>query len=501
MKRLLERIRLHAVERPHVPAIRDETVQLDWRSLNLEVDRLSDKLLANRVGLLLANGVHWACLDLALLKGDRVCVPMPEFFSDSQLLHLIRDADLDMVVTDRRERVAALLNGQSHARIDVAGRPVWLFWRKANAPDKTVQPLHRETVKVTYTSGTTGQPKGVCLSGETIWNATASLCEAVQACPQDRALSLLPLSTLLEEIAGLYAPLWVGAQAQLPDLADCGLAGSAGPQTRQLFDALRAYAPTTTTLVPQLLKVMVECMGPGIPVPDSLRFIAVGGAPTPSGLIERARALGLPVFQGYGLSEAGSVACLSTPSFERIGSVGRPLPHLQVSVAEDGEVLVSGNLLLGYLGHTEAAANEAWHTGDLGYLDEDGFLYLTGRKKTTYATAYGRNVSPEWVESELTSHPLIAQAAVFGEGQAINVAVLVPVPNANLQDVQSALECINCGLPKYARIGGWIEADQRFSHSNGLANGAGGIDRQAVWRQYQTRIEQHYSASERHVIF
>ena len=158
---------------PMCAAIRDETVQLDWRSLNLEVDRLSDKLLANRVGLLLANGVHWACLDLALLKGDRVCVPMPEFFSDSQLLHLIRDADLDMVVTDHRERVAALLNGQSHARIDVAGRPVWLFWRKANAPDDTVQPLPRETVKVTYTSGTTGQPKGVCLSGETIGNVTA----------------------------------------------------------------------------------------------------------------------------------------------------------------------------------------------------------------------------------------------------------------------------------------------------------------------------------------
>jgi long-subunit acyl-CoA synthetase (AMP-forming) len=363
-----------------------------------------------------------------------------------------------------------------------------------------VQPLPRGTVKVTYTSGTTGQPKGVCLSGETMQKVTVSLCEAVQAGPQDRALSLLPLSTLLENIAGLYAPLWVGAQVQLPNLASCGMAGSSGLKPKQLFGTLAAYAPTTTTLVPQLLKLMVECIGAGIPVPESLRFVAVGGAPTPSGLLERARALGVPVFQGYGLSEAGSVACLNTPSNDRRGSVGRPLPHLQVSIAGDGEVLVSGKLLLGYLGHTGHEASEPWHTGDLGYLDKDGFLFLTGRKKTAYATAYGRNVSPEWVESELTSHPLIAQAAVFGEGQANNVAVLVPGRNVSMQDLSAALDQINCRLPDYAQVGGWVIADQPFSHSNGLANGAGCVRRQAIWRQYQPRIEQFYLTDQSHVL-
>ncbi len=500
MKRLLERLSRNAVERPHAAAIRDECVRLDWRSLHLEVDRLTSMLSANRVGLLLSNGVHWACLDLALLNGDRVCVPMPGFFSDSQLQHLIRDADLDMVATDHPERVAGLLNSQSYARIVIAGRPVWLFWCKAIASDDTAQPLPRGTVKVTYTSGTTGRPKGVCLSAETLGNVTAALCEAVQASPRDRALSLLPLSTLLENIAGLYAPLWAGALAQVPDLASCGLAGSSGLQPKQFLGALGAYAPTTTTLVPQLLKLMVECVDAGIPAPDSLRFIAVGGAPTPSHLLERARTLGLPVFQGYGLSEAGSVACLNTPSSERRGSVGRPLPHLKISIADDGEVLVSGNLLRGYLGHPESAAYEAWHTGDLGYLDDDGFLFLTGRKKTAYATAYGRNVSPEWVEGELTSHPLIAQAAVFGEGQAINVAVLVPGRDASMQDLIAALDHINPRLPDYAQIGRWVIAEQPFSPANGLANGAGCIHRHAVWRQYQARIEQHYAIEEHHVL-
>jgi long-chain acyl-CoA synthetase len=497
MKQLLDRLARHASERPHAPALLDESVQLDYFSLHREVDRLSGVLSGDRVGLLLGNGAHWACLDLALLRGGRVCVPMPEFFSDSQLDHLIRDADLDMVATDNPERVADLLNVEAHARIEVAGRPVWLLRRHSAGLETDGQRVPHGTVKITYTSGTTGQPKGVCLSGETIQNVIDSLCAAVQASPEDRALSLLPLSTLLENIAGLYAPLWAGALAQVPGPASCGLAGSSGFQRRLLLESLQRYAPTTTILVPQLLKAITESIAPGMPIPGSLRFVALGGAPTPASLLERARSLGLPVFQGYGLSEAGSVACLNVSSGERAGSVGRPLPHLRVRIAEDGEVLVSGSLFLAYLGNSEPVSN-VWPTGDLGYLDEDGFLFLTGRKKTAYATAYGRNVAPEWVESELSSHPLITQAAVFGEGQAVNVAVLVPRPHTTLQDLNAALDAVNTRLPDYARIGRWIIADQPFSPRNGLANGAGCMRREAVRICYQTRIEHLYLSEKSH---
>jgi long-chain acyl-CoA synthetase len=163
-------------------------------------------------------------------------------------------------------------------------------------------------------------------------------------------------------------------------------------------------------------------------------------------------------------------------------------------------VVVSGNVFLGYLGGAEFASNARWHTGDLGYLDADGFLFLTGRKRTAYATAYGRNVSPEWVESELTAHPHIAQAAVFGEGQAINVAVLVPVENVTERALGAALDCINSRLPNYARVRSWIIADQPFSPINGLANSRGGIERVAVRRCYQRHIETLFLAEENHVV-
>ena len=500
MNILLDRIGRHASERPHAPALRDETIKFDYSSLQSEIEKLSELKFEPRVGLLLNNGVHWACLDLVLLKLQKVCVPMPGFFSNAQLEHLIRDAGLDIVLTDNPVRMAELLGVKATDMFEVAGRPVWLFQCNPNEIGGCVQPLPEGTIKITYTSGTTGQPKGVCLSAQAIERVIVSLCEAVEARAEDQSLSLIPLSTLLENIAGLYAPLWVGAMTQIPNLASCGLAGTSGLQPNLFFKALDDYAPTTTILVPQLLKVIVDCVWAGMPVPDSLRFAAVGGAPTPSALLERARSLGVPVYQGYGLSEAGSVASLNTSSAEREGSVGKPLPHLQVSIAEDGEVIVSGNVFLGYLGDTRPASNDSWPTGDLGYLDEDGFLFLTGRKKTAYATAYGRNVSPEWVESELTSHPLIAQAAVFGEGQAFNVAVIVPGPNAVLQDLIAALNVINHRLPVYAQIGRWIVADQAFSPLNGLANSAGCMQRHAVWNQYRTRIEQHYVSEERHAL-
>jgi long-chain acyl-CoA synthetase len=497
---LLERIGRHATERPHAPALRDETITLAYASLQGEIENASTFPLGSRVGLLLDNGAHWACLDLAMLDSQRICVPMPGFFSNAQLEHLIRDAGLNTVLTDDPVRIAKLLDVTASDVLEVAGRPVWLFQFKPNWRGRAVTPLPDGTIKITYTSGTTGQPKGVCLSEQDIEKVIVSLCEAVEARGDDRALSLLPLSTLLENIAGLYAPLWVGALAEVPTLASCGFTGTSGLQPASLFDAFQKYAPTTTILVPQLLKGLVDCIGFGMPVPSSLRFAAVGGAPTPSALIERARHLGVPVYQGYGLSEAGSVASLNTAFAERDGSVGKPLPHLQVSIAEDGEVVVSGNIFLGYLGETSPASKDVWRTGDLGYLDKDGFLFLTGRKKTAYATAYGRNVSPEWVESELTSHPLISQAAVFGEGQPFNVAVIVPGRNTVLQDLIAAMKVINGRLPDYAQIGRWIVADQPFSHLNGLANSAGCMQRQAVWKQYQTRIEQHYLSEERHAV-
>ncbi|MFY7948121.1 MAG: long-chain acyl-CoA synthetase, partial [Gemmatimonas sp.] len=142
-------------------------------------------------------------------------------------------------------------------------------------------------------------------------------------------------------------------------------------------------------------------------------------------LLERAAALDLPVYEGYGLSECASVVCLNRPGAQRPGSVGRVLPHTGVRISADGEVLVTGPRFLGYRGEGPPPAGP-YATGDLGAFDADGFLSLRGRRKAMYITAWGRNVSPEWIESELTQHPAIAQALAWGEGRTQAVALLVP---------------------------------------------------------------------------
>src|SRR3569832_1453647 len=199
------RIRDHADQRPHHLALADGATGLDYRELLRAIERT--EVSGHRVGLLLANSCAFAILDLALLSRGIVCVPMPPFFSDALLAHLVRDAGLDTVITDLASRIALLASGEAAHMVDVAGRTLSCFsLRPARTP-----PLPRGTVNFTYTSGTTGEPKGVCLTAANIEHVMRGLCEAVHANAQDQALALLPLSTLLANIANLYAPLSSGA--------------------------------------------------------------------------------------------------------------------------------------------------------------------------------------------------------------------------------------------------------------------------------------------------
>lgn len=494
METLFARIRDHAEQRPHHLALADGATRLDYRELSRTIERT--EVSGRRVGLLLANSCAFAVLDLALLSRGIVCVPMPPFFSDAQLAHLARDAGLDTVITDQASRVASLANGEAAHTVDAAGRTLNCFsLRPAHTPS-----LPHGTVKITYTSGTTSEPKGVCLTATNIEHVTLGLCEAVHANARDQSLALLPLSTLLANIANLYAPLASGGTAWLTDLADCGVNGSIGVSRDAFVAALQRHRPTVTVVVPHLLKTLVEAVAQGADRPRTLRFIAVGGAPVPAALLAQARRLGLPVYQGYGLSEAASVVSLNLPNQRRIGSVGRPLPHVQIRIADDGEVIVRSNLFAGYLGDP-ASPREEWPTGDLGYLNADGYLYLTGRKKTAYATAHGRKLAPEWVESVLTADPAIAQAAVFGEGRSFNVAIVVPSATAAVTRIDSAIGAANLTLPDYARVTRWIIADAPFSPRNGLANGAGALRREAIAAKYARAIARLYEQEETHAVF
>lgn len=483
-----------AAQAPGAVAIQTQGGTISYGALADAVRDAADNLRgsAPRVaGLALDNGPAWAVADLAALQAGVPLVPLPAFFSGGQALHAIRDAGIDCIYTDQPQRYEALLAEAgidlfSHDSCEIFGQPLVELRLRA-----TPAALPAGTVKVTYTSGTTGSPKGVCLGLPAIAAVAQSLADATQASAADRHVSLLPLSTLLENVAGLYVPLLAGASCTLLPLQQVGLTGASGLDAGRMADALCLHAASSTILTPEMLRALLAVTAGGHPLPPHLRFVAVGGAPAAEGMLRQAHALGIPVFEGYGLSECASVVALNTERAARTGSVGRPLPHVQLKFAEDGEILAGGATLLGYAGQAaDDVAPAYWPTGDLGHLDADGYLYLTGRKKNVFITSFGRNVAPEWVERELALYPCIAQSAVFGEARPWNVAVIVARGSA--PEIDAAIADANRRLPDYARIRRWLPADAPFTPQAGTLTPNGRLRRAAILAAYQSRIDDLY---------
>lgn len=483
MSRLIARLRAHAHYHPEAPAVAGERIVLNYDRLLDEVERLALQLPGRRLGLLLDNGPAWIVADLAALYRNITCVPLPNFFTDEQLEHAVLDAEVDCLLTDQPGRVERLVADFVRFPVTVAGEPLTLGALAAvvRAPDPS------DNTKVTYTSGSTGEPRGVCLSRCALEDKAETLARATAAGPGDASLCLTPLSTLLENIGGVYVPLLAGAVCHVPPLRAVGLAGSSGLDVAQLIRALNTYRPSSVIVIPQQLRALLAAAARGASLPSSLRFIAVGGAPVAKDLLIQAELAGLPVYQGYGLSEAVSVVALNTPGGSRTGSVGRPLAGVTVRIAPDGEIMVRGTLFTGYLGQPPMSGAEL-ATGDLGYVDDNGYLYLVGRKKNAYATAYGRNISPEWIECELQNQSAVAQAVVFGEASPINVAVIVPTGGARAAEVSAAVEVVNRRLPDYARVGRYVLAVEPFSVRNGQQTGTGRPRRDTIAQRYDGAI-------------
>jgi len=490
-------------EQSDSPALIGNQYALTYRELAAAITQLSEQLRATparAIALALDNSPLWAVLDLAGLNIGKPVIPLPFFFSAEQIAHSIRDAGIDCILTDQPEQYHKILAAAGIETDAVLTHTLDnQTFSEIRLRNISAKALPAGTVKATYTSGTTGHPKGVCLSADTLQQVASSLLVATCGKTNDQHVSVLPLSTLLENLAGIYVPLLAGATCHLPPLAEVGLSGSTGLDVKKMLAVLIECRATTTILTPQLLHALVAAIEAGHPVPQQLRFVAVGGAPVATRLLQRAEALGIPVFEGYGLSECASVVTLNTESELRTGSVGKPLAHAQVKFAEDGEILVAGATLLGYTGDAplqsgECSLTKFWPTGDIGHLDEQGFLHLTGRKKNIFITSFGRNVSPEWVERELTLHPAIAQAAVFGEARPWNVAVIVPRGNSPeiSHAVNQAIAEANSVLPDYARIKYWLPAQAPFLPQNGQLTANGRLKREAIWQLYQASIEQLY---------
>ena len=460
------------------PPLLDATESWSAATVLAELDTVRERLDGCRVLAVLAdNSPAWVVADLAAQDAGVAHLPLPGFFSQAQLRHALEQTAADSVLTDQPERIGAL-----DLQFAIIGTWRGLSWMR-RVVDSIALPAG--TAKVSFTSGSTGAPKGVCLSKRGLQDTARAVCARLADLPLSRHLATLPLALLLENVAGSYAPVLRGMSVGLPPLASLGWRGMAGFDPAALDTAVRSHEANSLILVPELLKAWSLVLErSGRQASDRLCFVAVGGARVAPDLLKKARGLGIPAGEGYGLTECGSVVSLNRPGDEGDG-VGRPLDHAQVRI-ESGEVKVTTQAFLGYIGNPAEAGAE-FPTGDLGTVDERGHLHLSGRSKNLLITSYGRNIAPEWIESVLLAQPAILQAIVAGDGEPAPGAILVPAPGAQAGEIDAALRTANAALPDYARIAHHLLTEP-FTIQNGLATGNGRPIRTAILERYAAQL-------------
>ncbi|MBY7666389.1 AMP-binding protein [Vibrio anguillarum] len=459
MNRILSALHQHAQQKPDSIAFighnaKQEKIALSYQQLLEKVEDTARTLRqwqVQRIALKAENSLDWVIIDLAAMHAKIVLVPVPTFFSKAQVEHLLYESGVDVCLGDW-PTLGEPFSTLSHL-------PAFVYL--AN-PSAQVLPL---TQKITFTSGSTGTPKGVCLSDENMQAVTLAIAEKMSA-QVERHLVMLPLSTLLENITGVYVPLVLGVTSTVVCGSEVGLTGSSQFCGATFALALQQFQPSSLVLTPALLLALIEVVkqSPALALP--LRWVAVGGARVAPQLIDAARQLGIPAFEGYGLSESASVVSMNTPQQNKPGSCGQVLSHLQVSLAQDGELLVKGNTSLGYLG--EPFSHEWLSTGDMATIDDEGFLTIIGRKKNLIITSFGRNVAPEWIESQALALIAHHRFVVVGDGQA----GLTAVSDSPLPDLVTRVQQLNSVLPDYAHITQlWLVSDthcwQKWLTANG----------------------------------
>jgi acyl-CoA synthetase (AMP-forming)/AMP-acid ligase II/pyrroloquinoline quinone (PQQ) biosynthesis protein C len=473
---LCDAIARHAALRPDARSIDGGAEHLSYSELAEALPQVTRQLRARfgaasspPVGLAVDNSLAACLLDLGFAQAGIPIVQLPPFFTDAQVQAALQAAGCQALITG-----AGLDDLASDA-------PLCLEVAEVAAHPRI---LPAGTGKISFSSGSTGTPKGVCLSISHLSQVAQAVVDSLGTEHAGRHLPLLPPGILLETVAGFYATLLAGGTYVARSQAGTGLADPFRPDIVRTLQAIVEADITSLILVPEYLAGLVRGMEQtGVRLPK-LTLVAVGGARIAPALLARAAALGLPVRQGYGLTECGSVVSLERGDEPGLGSVGRSLGAHRISLADDGEILIEGPLHLGTLGLSNPEG--ALHTGDIGHFDETGRLWVDGRKSALIVTSFGRNISPEWIETLLVAEPEIAQAMVRGDGKPTLDALLVPATSDAA--VGDAVARVNAALPAYAQIAGFRLVPP-FTPANGMLTGNGRIRRAAIAAAYPERTD------------
>nr|WP_277923195.1 AMP-binding protein [Sphingomonas sp. CARO-RG-8B-R24-01] len=445
---------------------------MSWEALERALPMLASDVatrcdVARPLGIRVDHGVAECLLDLALVGSGIVTIPLPPFFSLAQGAAALDHAGASAVVS---------------GAIDLADGPTPRFTMTVE-PCRTLRAdVPEETARITFTSGSTGDPKGICLSMTHLCRVAGAVVEHLGTHHAGRHLPILPPGILLENVAGFYATILAGGTYVALPQAAVGMADPFRPDFPKMLGAIEDNAITSLILVPEYLAGLVGAMAASGRRLPRLTLVAVGGARIEPRLLDAAAAVGLPVRQGYGLTECGSVVALDDGDPGSRGSVGQSIGANEICLADDGEILIDGPMFLGTIGHPRPAAPFA--TGDIGRIDDLGRLWIEGRKSSLIVTSHGRNISPEWVEGTLRADPAILQVLVRGDGRSTLDAVIVPANPA--ADVSAAVAAANLMLPAYARVAQW-QIVPPFTPAAGLLTGNGRLRRRAIEAAYPYR--------------
>jgi long-chain acyl-CoA synthetase len=401
----------------------------------------------DRVGLLGENRVEWLLADMGILTAGAVAVTPHSSLSARQVAFQLRDAGVRWLFVSTAAQLEKAtqvcpelpdLKGvvAFDARSGPAAWPEFLNAGRAALPELVGELARREAAlgpddlaTIMYTSGTTGEPKGVML---THWNILSNVLagyEAEPVKPDDLNLCWLPLSHIYARTIDHYHRLVAGLELALAESAETVVANLAEIKPTQFSSVPRFYEKLLAAVAspdPAVTAAKLRAVfGPRI------RSLGAGGAPLPAAIEQTLRAAGLPVFPGYGLTETSPVLTFNTTARDRPFTVGPALPGVEIKIAPDGEILARGPCVMkGYWNNPTATAEairDGWlHTGDLGSLDADGFLKITGRKKELLVLSNGKKVVPTQIEGLLVADDCIDQAAVYGEGRHYLTALVVP---------------------------------------------------------------------------
>ena len=449
----------------------------------------------DRVAILSENRPEWAITDYACLAARCIDVPIYPTLPARQVEYVLRDSGSAVLVVSSAahlEKALALRDRLPDLRHVVAFDPpagtgdgvlgiedLYACGRSAAArhPDWRTHALRAspdDLATLIYTSGTTGDPKGVMLTHGNIASNVTTCCSLFSFGPGDECLSFLPLSHIFERMFGHYSMFHAGVvinyaggidsvaadmqdrrptlMASVPRLYEKIYArvldsvhASSAPR-RRLFawarrvgeewvDRKLAGAPVPASLAAQrLIADRLVFAKLRARTGDRMRMFISGGAPLSPEIARFFHAAGMPILEGYGLTETSPVIAVNTSEHAKLGTVGRPIPGVEVRIDADGEIVTRGpNVMKGYWGKPDATAEalepDGWfHTGDIGQLDAEGYLRITDRKKDLIVTAGGKNIAPQPIENLAKASKYVSNAVMLGDRRPFPIMIVVPNP-------------------------------------------------------------------------